>query len=146
MNTIVETVTRIVVDVDWTDEGDVVLRTRKRKTPLTPDQARELAAALIGVADEVDRAVAGAVRPVTAQPFDVDMLGPWRGQVETIAVEVGATVVHPEHISPDCRAGKHPHGWQDTAWDDEADVEVPCECACHDANPAGRVEPTDGAA
>jgi hypothetical protein len=32
--------------------------------------------------------------------------------------------------SPDCRDGKHPLH-PDTAWDDDADEEVPCQCPCH---------------
>ncbi len=127
-----EEVTRFVADVDWTDEGDVVLSTRKKKTPLTAPQARELAADLIRVAGEVESAASGAVRPIAAQPYDV--LGPWRGQVETIVVEVGATIVQPDLLSPDCAEGKHPVAHRDTAWDDAADAEVPCQCPCHTAH------------
>lgn len=132
--TIEEEVTRLVADVDWTDECEVLLHVRKRTMRLTPDQARQIAAALTRSADAAERAADGAVRPV--EPFAVDMLGRWDGcrivqQVAAIAGEVGATVVV-EWLSPDCRAGKHSLH-QDEAWDDDADVEVPCQCPCHTA-------------
>lgn len=133
MLTLEEQVTRLVADVDWSDECEVVLHVRKRSMRLTPDQARRIAEALTRCADEADRAADGAVRPVAAQPFDV--LGPWRGQVKAIADEIGATVIRPEPpMSPDCREGKHPVAHHDTAWDDVADVEVPCGCPCHAAH------------
>lgn len=128
--TIEEEYVRFVADADWTDECEVLARMRKRSMRLTPAQARAFAAELVEAAGNAERAANEAVRPVAAPAFD--LLGAWQEQVETIAVEFGATVVHPEPISPDCRAGKHPAGWTDTAWDDDADVEVPCQCACHD--------------
>lgn len=135
--TIEEEYVRFVADADWTDECEVLARMRKRKMRLTPAQARAFAAELVEAAGHAERAANEAVRPVVAPAFD--LLGALdvsinraHVQVETIAVELGATVSHSAPVSPDCAAGKHPHGWQDTAWDDEADVEVPCRCSCHD--------------
>jgi hypothetical protein len=122
--TIEETVTRLVADIDWTDECEVLLHLRKRTTRLTPAQARQIASALTRSADAAERAADGAVRPVAPSSFDL------LGQVTSIAGEIGATV-EVEHLSPDCAAGKHPASWLDMAWDDVADVEVPCECSCH---------------
>lgn len=149
--TIEETVTRLVADVDWTDECEVLLHLRKRTTRLTPAQARQIASALTRSAEAAERAASEAVRPV--EPSGIDLLGALGtsinrarggilrglspqtvGQVEVIAGEVGASVVV-ERLSPDCRAGKHPLH-QDEAWDDAADVEVPCECSCHTAGAA----------
>lgn len=131
--TIEETVTRLVADVDWTDECQVLLHLRKRTNRLTPSQARRIAAALTRCADAADNAAASTVRVV--EPTAFDMLGGLPSnltdQVTTIARDLGATIIHDEHLSPDCAAGKHPHNWQDMAWDDDADVEVPCECSCH---------------
>lgn len=135
--TIEETVTRLVADIDWTDECEVLLHLRKRTNRLTPTQARLIASALTRSADAAERAAASAVRPVV--PSGIDLLGSLessivraKGQVREIAAEQGATVVGAEHLSPDCKAGKHPLH-QDEAWDDAADVEVPCECPCHTA-------------
>ena len=139
--TIEEEYVRLVADADWTDECDVLARMRKRKMRLTPAQARAFAAELVEAAGHAERAANDAVRPVVAPAFD--LLGAFdipisrekaraHAQVETIAVELGATVSHSAPVSPDCAAGKHPAGWQDTAWDDDADVEVPCTCSCHD--------------
>ncbi|SDR71720.1 hypothetical protein [Microbacterium paraoxydans] len=139
--TIEEEYVRFVADADWTDECEVLARMRKRKMRLTPAQARAFAAELVEAAGNAESAANEAVRPVVAPAFD--LLGALdvaiqrekdraHVQVETIAVELGATVSHSAPVSPDCAAGKHPHGWQDTAWDDDADVEVPCTCSCHD--------------
>ena len=135
--TIEEEYVRLVADADWTDECEVLARMRKRKMRLTPAQARAFAAELVEAAGHAERAADEAVRPVVAPAFD--LLGAFdvsinraHAQVETIAVELGATVSHSAPVSPDCAAGKHPAGWQDTAWDDDADVEVPCTCSCHD--------------
>ena len=142
--TIEEEYVRLVADADWTDECDVLARMRKRKMRLTPAQARAFAAELVEAAGHAERAANEAVRPVVAPAFD--LVGAFdardasiqrakdraHAQVETIAVELGATVSHSAPVSPDCAAGKHPAGWQDTAWDNDADVEVPCTCSCHD--------------
>lgn len=139
--TIEEEYVRMVADADWTDECEVLARMRKRKMRLTPAQARAFAAELVEAAGHAERAAGEAVRPVVAPAFD--LLGALdvsirratdraRAQVETIAVEIGATVSHSVQVSPDCAAGKHPAGWRDTAWDDDDDVEVPCKCPCHD--------------
>lgn len=139
--TIEEEYVRLVADADWTDECEVLARMRKRKMRLTPAQARAFAAELVEAAGHAERAANECVRPVVAPAFD--LLDAFHvainrakdrahAQVETIAVELGATVSHSMPVSPDCAAGKHPAGWQDTAWDDDADVEVPCKCPCHD--------------
>lgn len=147
--TIEETVTRLVADVDWTDECEVLLHVRKRTVRLTPAQARQIASALTRSAEAAERAAASAVRPVVAPA--VDLLGghddsierAWAKaraqvsrQITELSDEVGATVSGGEHLSPDCAAGKHPASWRDMAWDDVADVEVPCECSCHTAGAA----------
>lgn len=121
--------TRFLADADWTDECDVVARMRKKQMRLTPDQAREFAADLVGAAEDAERAAASAVRPV--EPAGFDLLG----QVRGIAADFGAEVIVNDRLSPDCRADKHPT-WHDDAWDNVADVEVPCECSCHTAGAA----------
>lgn len=125
--TIEETVTRLVADIDWTDECEVLLHLRKRTTRLTPAQARQIASALTRSAEAAERAAASAVRPVRVAGFDMVE------QVKEIAAEHGAVILPAEHLSPDCAAGKHSTSatWQDSAWDDVADVEVPCQCPCH---------------
>lgn len=135
--TIEEEVTRTVAVVDWTDECEVRLHLRKRDARLTPDQARAIASALTRCAEAADRASASAVRPVKPSPSDLVGL-PQRmvSQIEAVSVDIGATVLSRELLSPDCAAGKHPHGWRDTAWDDQQDIEVPCECPCHTAGAA----------
>lgn len=134
---------RIIAEVDWTDECEVVLQVRGRTERLTPDQARQIAAALTRSAEEADRAAASVVRPGTPASFDMD--GHWRKgglfentvrHIESAAIDLGATIIRAEHLSPDCQAGKHPAGWIDSAWDDATDVEVPCECACHSGETA----------
>lgn len=134
MLTLEEEVTRLVADVDWSDECEVVLHVRKRTMRLTPRQARRIADALTRSADEAERAAGEAVRPVAPARFDMVGTLPPRmvQQVEEIAAEMNATLIPLEMISPDCREGKHPAGWIDTAWDVEADAEVLCKCPCHD--------------
>ncbi len=102
-----ETVTRFVAAADWTDECGVLLRTRKRKTELTPAEAVELAGELVDAAKAALSAADGAVRPVAPAAFDV------------------------LHLSPDCRDGNKHHACIGRAWDDVADGEVPCDCPCH---------------
>lgn len=133
---------RFVAAADYTDECRVDVRMRRKHMDLSPAQALAFAGELTDAAHAARRALASVVRPVEAAVFD--LLGDTRGmlpprmvrQVEEIAVDMGATIVKGQHLSPDCRAGKHPAGWVDSAWDDEADVEVPCECPCHTAGAA----------
>lgn len=112
-------VIEFVAAADFTDDCRVRVELRKRVTTLTTTEARAFRS-------ELDRAIAEAERGADElrhdhHPAAVDMLD--------------------AHLSPDCRAGKHPT-WQDGAWDDEADVEVECQCPCHaaareDTEPAG---------
>lgn len=102
-----ETVTRFVAAADWTDECGVLLRTRKRKTELTPTEAIELAAELVDAAQAALSAADGAVRPVAPAGFDV------------------------QHIAPDCRDGNKHAACIGRAWDDASDAEVQCDCPCH---------------
>lgn len=97
---------RFVAAADVTDDCRVEAEMRKRRQTLTATQARDFAAELVRAAGEAERAAAELARPVEPAGFDV------------------------QHISPDCRDGKHPFQ-PDTAWDIAADVEVPCDCACH---------------
>jgi hypothetical protein len=39
----------------------------------------------------------------------------------------------PQHIDPDCQAGKH-RACPGYTFDDRSDLYVPCECVCHDPN------------
>lgn len=102
-----ETVTRFVAAADWTDECGVLLRTRKRKTELTPAEAVELAGELVEAATAALSAADEAVRPVAPAGFDV------------------------QHIAPDCRDGNKHTACIGRAWDDASDAEVQCDCLCH---------------
>lgn len=102
-----ETVTRFVAAADWTDECGVLLRTRKRKTELTPAEAVELAGELTEAARAALSAAEQAARHVEPAGFDI------------------------VHISPDCRFGNKHAACIGRAWDDDADREVQCDCACH---------------
>lgn len=116
---------RFVAAADWTDECRVDVRMRRKHMDLSAAQARQFAAELVGAAEQAERAGNEAVRPVEAARFDL------LGQVTSIADEIGATI-EVEHLSPDCKAGKHPGpAWLDSAWDNGADIEVPCSCPCH---------------
>jgi len=107
-----EDITRDVAEAQVSDDCRVelwVADLRKNRTAmLTPSQAR-------GLADELVRAAGYAEKAA-------DEL---RHEHEPAAVDLI------ELMSPDCRAGKHPAGWQDMAWSDALDTEVPCECPCH---------------
>lgn len=134
--------TRFVAAADWTDECRVDVRMRRKHMDLSASQAREFARELVDAAEQSERAADGAVRPVAASPFDIDWVSRASGipsavvqQVEQVAADLNATVLPArDRLSPDCRADKHPAGgWQDGAWDDATDTEVPCECSCHTA-------------
>lgn len=99
-------VIEFVAAADWTDDCRVRVEMRKRRMTLTVTEATALRAELDDAIREASRAVEGLVHTPVPLISDVD------------------------HVSPDCKVGKHPT-WHDTAWDDVADVEVPCECACH---------------
>lgn len=106
-----------VAAADWTDDCRIRVELKKRVTTLTPSEAREFRAELDAAIAEADRGVADLLRDV--EPARFDLLG------------------QAELLSPDCRAGKHPLH-QDEAWDDVADVEVPCQCPCHLISTSGR--------
>lgn len=119
--------TRFVAAADWTDACRVDVQMRRKHMDLSASQARQFARELVEAAEAAERAAASAVRPVRVAGFDMVE------QVKEIAAEHGAVILPAEHLSPDCAAGKHPASWQDNAWDDAADVEVPCQCPCHTA-------------
>lgn len=125
---------RFVAAADVTDDCRVEVQLRKRRMSLTASQARHLSSELLRAAGEAESAASELVRPIVG--CGIDMLGqlPPRimSQVEEVAAEIGAELVTLDHLSPDCRADKHPT-WHDDAWDAVADVEVPCECPCHTA-------------
>ena len=98
---------RFVAAADWTDDCRVTVELRKRRTTLTVTEARVLVEELRTAIAEAERGAVELAHGVEPAAFD---------QLEL--------------LSPDCRAGKHPMH-PDEAWDDAADVEVPCTCACH---------------
>lgn len=109
-----ETITRAVADADWTDDCMVVLRMRKKRTELTVADAITFAGQIVEAATAALDAARDAIHDV--EPSAIDVL---------------------ELMSPDCKAGKHPHGGRiDEAWDDARDVEVPCQCPCHEGERA----------
>lgn len=128
---------RFVAAADVTDDCRVEVQLRKRRMSLTASQARHLAGELVRAAGEAESAASELVRPVALSSFDALGGIPTHvvTQVISIAAAHGATVIGAEHLSPDCKAGKHPLH-QDEAWDDDADVEVPCGCSCHTAGAA----------
>lgn len=83
-----ETITRHVADVDWTDECTVVLRTRKKRTELTVAEAITYAGEIVEAATSALDAAREVLHPVESSAVDLI-----------------------ERMSPDCKAGKHPHGW-----------------------------------
>jgi hypothetical protein len=105
-----ETVTRVVADADWTDECTVVLRMRRKQTEMTVADAITFAGQIVEAASAALDAAQDALHPI--EPASIDLL---------------------ELMSPDCKAGKHPASWQDMAWSDALDAEVPCQCPCHTA-------------
>lgn len=107
---IMREVVEFVGEADFTDDCRVKVWMRKRRSTLTVTEAKALRAELDKAIGEAERGLADLLR--TTEPFGFDMV---------------------ELLSPDCKVGKHPAGWVDTAWDDAADAEVPCQCACHDA-------------
>lgn len=117
-----ETVTRVVIDVDWTDECTVVLRTPKqrKRTELTAAQAIELAGYLVEAAEAALSAAGEAVRPV--EPAAIDLLG-------ALDDAIGRARQQRAAIHPECVAGKCDNcDGQTMAPDDSM---VPCEHPCH---------------
>lgn len=98
-----------VAAADWTDDCRIRVELKKRVTTLTPTEARYFRAELDAAIAEAERGASELIRDV--EPAAHDLAGR-------------------EPISPDCAAGKHPVH-PDEAWDDVADVEVPCACPCH---------------
>lgn len=102
-------VIQFVGAADFTDDCRVVVKLRKKRMTLTITEARALMAEMFVAIQEAQRGANDLARDVEPAGFDL---------------------LTREPISPDCAAGKHPvHA--DEAWDDVADVEVPCACPCH---------------
>lgn len=97
-----------IADVDFTDDCRVRIWLRQPHMKLTTTEARAFRAKL-----------------------DVAIREAERGAEELRHEHMPAPVDLVERMSPDCAAGKHPAGWQDNAWSDALDTEVPCECPCH---------------
>lgn len=103
-------VIEFVAAADFTDDCRIRVEVQQRITNMTITEAKAFRTELDRAIEEAERGHADLIRDT--QPVAVDLLD--------------------AHLSPDCRAGKHPT-WQDAAWDDRADVEVECQCPCHAA-------------
>lgn len=95
-----------VATVDFTDDCQVSIWMRTRESTLTVTEAKAFRAELDKAIDEAERGLADLL--AQTEPHGFDLIEP---------------------LGPDCVAGKHP--CDGGAWDDAADVEVPCVCPCH---------------